>query len=227
VRAHVARIAAFPIALALSSRAAPLQAQSIPPTAAERSAPVSFHIQAQPLEKALVAYGLATQIQVLYEARLVAGRQSTAVEGGFAPEEALDILLRGTGLHVRYVTAGTITLAADATPSRDVLVMRTVQIQAPDGPRDAHRFDPFGQSLEQRMLQALRQDPRTRRRPFDATVKVWLGPNGGVVRSDIVGDSKPDDRAAIADVLLGVGAGQPPPGLPQPVSFHFQSKPAY
>lgn len=234
MRALVARIAVVAFAVALGSPASSVRAQTgstprnAPPSAPEPAASLSFHIPAQPLEKALVAYGLATRIQVLYEARLVAGQQSTAVEGRFPSEQALAILLRGTGLHVRYVTAGTITLAADSTPSREVLVMRTVQIQAPDEPPDPQRFDSFGQALEQRLLEALRQDARTRRRPFDVTLKVWLDPDGRVARTEFVSGAQPGDQAVIADVLRGVRGDQAPPAdLPLPISFHFQSRPAY
>lgn len=234
MRASAVRIAIVHCAVASALVASVSQAQTVATAPDAKAAVVDgagltmFHIPAQPLDKALVAFGLASHIQVLYEAQLVSGQRSTLVNGRFSPGQALEILLRGTGLHVRYVSAEAITIAADSAPSREVLVMRTVQIQAAEAAPDMRRFQQYGQALELRLLAALHQDERTRRRAFDVTLKVWLGADGTVARTEFVGPAKAEDETAIAQVLRDAGHGPPPPSdLPQPISFRFQSKPAY
>lgn len=234
MRPSAVRTVVVPCAFASALIAWASQAQTVATSpdaktrVADGAGAMMFHIPAQPLDKALLAFGLASHVQVLYEARLISGQRSTLVDGRYLPGQALEILLRGTGLHVRYVSADAITIAADSTPSREVLVMRTVQIQATDAPSDMTRFEAFGRSLEQRLLAALRGDERTRRRAFDVTLKVWLDAHGMIVRTELEGSLKPDDQMAIAAALRDAAPGPPPPpDLPQPISFRFQSKLAY
>ncbi|MDV3455856.1 TonB-dependent receptor [Sphingomonas sp. HF-S4] len=77
-----------------------------------------FHIGAGPLGEALVAYARATRRQLLYSSALVAGRTSQAVHGQYSDDEALRILLRGTGLIVRRAGNAFVLVQQPQTQSR-------------------------------------------------------------------------------------------------------------
>lgn len=70
-------------------------------------------------ELAAVVNALAEQsgVQILYDAKLVAGRKSAALFGRFTVAEALQRLLRGTGLEIASINANTYMVrAADKNP---------------------------------------------------------------------------------------------------------------
>jgi len=67
---------------------------------------IDFDIAAQPLDKALDAFGNASGIQIFYETSVTAGHRSTAVKGTLAPMTALRTLLRETGLTARVIVTG-------------------------------------------------------------------------------------------------------------------------
>ncbi len=71
--------------------------------------PIEFSIPAQQLASALQAYGERTGVQVLYESNSATGRTSTSVEGPLTPEDALNLLLKGSDLKVQYVRPDAIT----------------------------------------------------------------------------------------------------------------------
>lgn len=81
------------------------------PKAASSDAPLIFQIPAQSLATALQAYGQRAGVQVLYESELAAGRQSVAVEGEYASDRALKLLLSATDLEVHYIRPDAITLS--------------------------------------------------------------------------------------------------------------------
>ncbi len=77
-----------------------------------------FAIPAGSLEAALLAFSQAVDLQLLYPADLTAGLQSPGVEGRYDPEQALQLLIAGTGLTYRFTAANTVTLTpADAAPA--------------------------------------------------------------------------------------------------------------
>jgi Secretin and TonB N terminus short domain len=81
------------------------------PKAASSDAPLIFQIPAQSLATALQAYGQRAGVQVLYESESAAGRQSVAVEGEYASDRALKLLLSATDLEVHYIRPDAITLS--------------------------------------------------------------------------------------------------------------------
>ena len=77
-----------------------------------------FAIPPGSLEAALLAFSQAVDLQLLYPADLTAGLQSPGVEGRYDPEQALQLLIAGTGLTYRFTTANTVTLGrADGAPA--------------------------------------------------------------------------------------------------------------
>lgn len=63
--------------------------------------PIRFDIPAQPLSSALDALRTQSNIQILYSADLIGNRSAPALKGEFSAQEALERLLKGTGLDVR------------------------------------------------------------------------------------------------------------------------------
>ncbi len=74
--------------------------------------PVDLDLPAQPLADALARFSEATGIKVAYSPTDVAGKRSAAVRGQLEPDQALALLLAGSGLggsvqgHLASVTAG-------------------------------------------------------------------------------------------------------------------------
>jgi iron complex outermembrane receptor protein len=73
---------------------------------------VSFNIPAQPLGAAINAFIRTTGWEVGFSSPTVVGKQSTAVRGAMAPEQALRTLLAGTGLNVQVSGPSTAALVA-------------------------------------------------------------------------------------------------------------------
>src|SRR5689334_6914134 len=72
-------------------------------------------IPTQPLSEALKALSAAANEQLLFSQDLVAGKQSVAVSGAYTTDQALNLLLAGSGLK------------ADRTPSGVLLIRDTSQ----------------------------------------------------------------------------------------------------
>ena len=102
-----ARVAA-PLRLACLLLAFSIQAAAAP----ER---IHFNIEAQPLAKALQAFGIQASRQVLFAPSLIAGKQAQSIAGDLEVDTALARLLEGTGLTFSD-TNGTI-LIIEAPPA--------------------------------------------------------------------------------------------------------------
>jgi iron complex outermembrane recepter protein len=81
---------------------------------AQSASTLSAPIEPQPLAQALAALARQTSLQVIYESALVAGRHSGAVPAGLSVTEALDRLLRDTGLRAEFLNPRTVRLIATA-----------------------------------------------------------------------------------------------------------------
>jgi iron complex outermembrane receptor protein len=82
--------------------------------AADAASPktIQFNIPAQSLSSALTRFSAETRLQVLYEGDVTDKLQAPALNGAYTPAQALERLLRGTGLKYRYSNDKTITLEA-------------------------------------------------------------------------------------------------------------------
>ena len=84
-----------------------------PLVAAEETAAQAFAIPAQPLSSALLAFAEQSGLEVLFDARIAAGKTAPAVRGDYTAEQALRQLLAGSGLRYRYTGANAFTLERD------------------------------------------------------------------------------------------------------------------
>ncbi|MCF7967292.1 MAG: STN domain-containing protein, partial [Methylobacter tundripaludum] len=136
------------IALALPAFGSPLSVMAAD-TAAQnaanpQSAALSFNIPAQPLADALNAFIAASDWQVGFPAGMANDVRSSAVNGNYTPQQALQQLLVGSGLNYRLTGTNTVTLekapvskAAGSTTLSGV----TVKGQRQYDPNDPYNTD--------------------------------------------------------------------------------------
>src|SRR5580658_1428557 len=89
-------------------------ASCAPVAAADLDTPIEFHIQAQPLESALLELSKEASIQLVLDSSVVAAKNSSMVSGKMPIREALDRLLRDTELTYRWSGDRTVTVAPRA-----------------------------------------------------------------------------------------------------------------
>jgi len=77
---------------------------------AAQAAPVSVDVRAGVLQDALAELAQKSRIDILYSADLVQGRRTVAVKGRLAPEQALALLLTGSGVGYRRTPDGVFVL---------------------------------------------------------------------------------------------------------------------
>lgn len=213
--------ATLPLWLAALGASSAAFAQEAPlPT----NAAMDFAIPRQSLQTALEAYSAITHFQILYSAELVRGKQAGPVQGVFTPPVALALLLRGTGLRVRYTSERSITLFAATSEKAEasVLAIRPIRVEGPAGPSPAQLR--YAQRLATVVARAIQRDPVTGRGSYAVRLRLWLSAEGQVTRAEVISVT-PGASAAmeIPRVLGGMKiADPPPPGLPQPLVYDFQ-----
>jgi hypothetical protein len=165
---------------------------------------VSFDIPSQPLAKALYAFSAATGIEVLVDARQVAGHRAPDLKGSLPPHEALSILLAGSNLAARELGQETVMLAAMSPAPAAAL-------------EDQRYFADVQRAVEH----ALCADERTLPGRYRLALKLWIGPSGEVTRAkrlDTTGDRARDEAVDAAISRISVGKS-PPPLLAQPIAL--------
>ncbi len=82
-----------------------------------------YQIRPQTLDKALVAFSMQSGMQVVADGKLTAGVASRGVSGRYAPEQALQMLLAGSGVAVQSSRNGMVTLqkVAQTVPAKPVI----------------------------------------------------------------------------------------------------------
>lgn len=78
---------------------------------------MEFNIPAQPLTSALNVFAETSGLQVSFPAELGFGVTSSSLFGTYTPQEALQVLLVGTGLTHRFIDAATVTLVQGGASS--------------------------------------------------------------------------------------------------------------
>lgn len=71
---------------------------------------VTYNIQSQPLSSALIEYGRASGVQIIFTPDLVAGLRSPALRGPYSTSAGLDLLLAGSGLRAERTQAGAVMI---------------------------------------------------------------------------------------------------------------------
>ncbi|WP_249123822.1 MULTISPECIES: secretin and TonB N-terminal domain-containing protein [unclassified Bradyrhizobium] len=193
-------------------------------------APIDFHIPAQPLASALQAYSERTGVQVLYESTSATGRRSIAVDGAFTPADALNLLLTGSDLKVRYIRPDAITLAPPVVDSNEPpasplapatidLSLGRLRIRTGDAGDDTTRFHDYNESIQTDIQRALQKNSRTRIGSYRAVLDLWIDPSRTIQRTELFKSSgDPERDAAVASALRGLVISRPAPSnTPQPI----------
>jgi hypothetical protein len=187
---------------------------------------IAFNIPSQPLEQALVALGKAANIQVAYDADLLHGQRSSPVVGAFRARDALELMLRGTGLRARYTTTSGVTLAPIAKAADQVLQLQAMRVEGAPIAADQRRFTDYAKTLEARIIGGLQRSRGDTKFAYELTIRMWLLPDGRIDRMEVVSTSvSPRQTDALLAIIRSTDPLDPPPaGLPQPLPFHFFSR---
>jgi iron complex outermembrane receptor protein len=127
-RSAAGRLASAAIVLLSSPVLAQVPQDQAPRLEAQASRTVAFDIPAQPLAQALTAFGRQSGLQVAFDPAAAAGKTSVALSGLMATEQALRVLLGGTGLSYQFTSAGAVTISGAASGAGGVL-LDPVQVQ--------------------------------------------------------------------------------------------------
>lgn len=170
-----------------------------------------FDIAAQPLASALVEFADKTGMAALVDAELASGKRSTSVTGRLIPQDALRILLAGTGLSFRRAGDTAFTVGPNAAAS-----------VTGDGHAGEHRrveFETYFSLMQSVIEHALCDNADVRPGPYRLVVQVWIGEAGAVDAVHTVGSSGDETRdARITDTIKGARVARPPADMPQPVT---------
>lgn len=175
---------------------------------------IAFDIPAQPLDQALEAFGAVSGLQIFYDNALTNGHRSTAVKGAFEPPAALQILLGGSGLTVRIIAVGTISVAKP--PDADALSKRQAD----------RAYLPYYGLLQASIMKALCTSAQTRPGTYHIALQYWIDPAGQIARFKLLGSSGNDKRdAAVMTAMQGLIL-PPPRDMPQPVTMAIEPTPS-
>jgi hypothetical protein len=74
------------------------------------TATFAFDIPREDLALALNQIAQQSHIEIAYSAELTRGKISPSLKGTYTPEQALKMLLKGSGLHVRQIAGGALVI---------------------------------------------------------------------------------------------------------------------
>ena len=74
------------------------------------AAAFAFDIPREDLAQAVNQIAQQSHIEIAYSAELTRGKTSPALKGSYTPGQALDLLLKGSGLHVRRIAGGALVI---------------------------------------------------------------------------------------------------------------------
>ncbi|NWA37664.1 TonB family protein [Pseudomonas reactans] len=183
-------------------------------TAQAESLLLSLNLPAQDLEHALQAYSRATGMAVLVDRELTRGRRSIGVRGRFTAQEALAMLLTGSGLMARYARSDAFTLqtpqVSQLPPTKGAAARSAARIN-----------NSYATALQQAIETSLCRSPLTRPGSFRALVQVWVNPNGVIEHSRLVSSTGDEQRdEALVRSLSAARVQRPAPSsLRQPVTL--------
>ena len=175
---------------------------------------LTLDLPAQNLEHALQAYSRATGMAVLVDRELTRGRRSISVHGRFTAQEALAMLLTGSGLMARYARSDAFTLQL-------AQVSRPATTKGASARNAARINNSYATALQQAIETSLCRSPLTRPGSFRALVQVWVNPNGVIEHSRLVSSTGDEQRdEALVRSLSAARVQRPAPSsLRQPVTL--------
>ena len=142
-----------------------------------------FDLPAQPLARSLAVFGHLTGHSVLVTSRLTDGREASPVHGDFAPRDALQRMLVGTGLVARYTGASAFTLVP--APSATAVPDERAPVGAPTA-GNAPALQAYAAVLQgavTRVLCIAQPDAFGR---YRLAVQLWIDPAGAVTEARLL-----------------------------------------
>jgi hypothetical protein len=168
----------------------------------------ALDIPAQPLDSALLAFSTLTGFELVYDSGLIGQATSVAVRGQLTAEDAVVLILQGSGLHARKVAARTITISRNSDTKRDSL--------QPSPERDRHAI--YFAAIQDSLNAAFCDGGITRVAGQRMMLRFRVGAAGDITQLELMDLSRgggPNPK--IASALSRIKLKQPPPDLPQPV----------
>lgn len=177
------------------------------PISVGRHDSIVFDLPSQSLEAAIEAYSVASGWQVIYDAKLASGRQSTAVRGQMLPAAALRRLVTGTGLIAEF-------MATDGA----ILVMDPAVQNAPSLEPTQPIRSYYGR-IQTVLKRALCADEGIRDGGYRMAIGFWVNMSGQVARVETLSSTgEPETDAAFVQMVRHLPIGDAPPsGFEQPV----------
>ncbi|MCK9917093.1 TonB family protein [Microbacteriaceae bacterium K1510] len=169
---------------------------------------IAFDIPAQPLARALIAYGAATGVEIFYNAALADNQRSTAVKGVILPSAALQVLLRGTGYIAKSSGVDTVTIVP-VPPEAAPAVAETRK-----------KLQPYFAAVQARLSDTLCRNGAAVADEGETLLQIWLSSSGAVARAEVIdeeGQPARDQSAAMAIKAMTFVA--PPADMPQPINI--------
>lgn len=195
------------------------------------AAVIDFRIPSQPLSTALERYARTCGVELLYESSIVEGKQAPAVEGEFTQEMALQMLLSGTELRVRYARKNAITLSghviedeANLPPTAALeeadLSLDTLKVSGGE-PGDSVQLRQFSTAVQLEIERALRRNEKTRSGTYRVNVSLWVDASRRIRRVTLARSTGDAERDASIPVALEglILTRAPPANAPQPVKL--------
>jgi iron complex outermembrane receptor protein len=108
--------------LVATTMAVPVQAQQAPAQEAlaqKLETTRHFDMPTQSMASALNTFSVMTDRQLVFAPELVAELQSPAIKGDYTPEQAIGLILQGTGLRYRAMRNGTYAIFKEGDPKYD------------------------------------------------------------------------------------------------------------
>lgn len=171
---------------------------------------ISLDIPSQPLTTALERYGDATGREILYNSNLAIGLRSAAVKGSMASDEALRLLLDGTGLFARYINSTSFILEPAPAAASSTAAAATPPPQ----------FRYYYGRIQASVREVLCRNQDARPGGYRIAARFWIGSTGRVSRYERLSSTGRDGVDQGVDrVLQGLSFGEAPPsGFAQPVT---------
>lgn len=196
-------------------------------TGAAQSATILFDIASQPVDRALERFSQVTGVQVMYQGRAGPQPHSRGFKGLASAEEALDALLRDTGLRVRQWKDRTVILtdfrieraasamAASGEPRPPVVRLEQVTVRM--APIKRVSYDWYGAIVHREVDRAIRAFADDDQPLGRYIVQLWIASDGSVGRYTVEAPGR-RSPARLDGALRQLRIGTPPPAaMPQPV----------
>jgi hypothetical protein len=175
----------------------------------ETSRLISFNIPRQPMGSALAAFGAATRLEVIADARVSRGRLSSSVVGAMPVGEALATLVAGTGLISRIDDFGNVRIKENSEASE----LQFSPVRSP--------YASYFAAVQRAALDAACEQEANSLGEYRLVFRMWIAPTGAVERLkflDTTGNRQRDETLARALYRIRM-AESLPPGLIQPITL--------